>query len=57
MKRRALLVVGTLALVAGGVVAWSNYENDHDETCWEQKSITYAAGSEGTQPPRREYDC
>jgi hypothetical protein len=56
MTKRVLLAACAVA-VAVGFVVWQDYEDDHDETCFEQQTITYAAGSEGTQPPLREYDC
>lgn len=57
MRRRVIIVLSTLGVGVGGLFAWQGYESRHDETCFEQKTITYEAGSTGTQPPRREFDC
>lgn len=55
--RVALLVLVAAAVLVAGVLNWLDYRSRHDETCFEQSAVDYAAGAVGTQPPRREFDC
>ena len=57
MRRTVIILLSVLAVGLGSLFIWQEYESRHDETCFEQRIITYGEGSVGTQPPRREFDC